>query len=70
MTTAVIRDLISDISTRESYLGAPFMVKEKYLKRFGLKTKLSKEALEKKQKYEEKQENVQSKKVRFPYSYT
>lgn len=39
------------------------MVKEKYIKKFNLKTKLSKEALEKKQKYEEKLEQAETKKV-------
>lgn len=60
---AVVRDIITHISTKEAYPGAPFMVKEKYIKKFNLKTKLSKEALEKKQKYEEKLEQAETKKV-------
>lgn len=51
----VIKELITEVTTKEAYVGAPFMVKDELVEKFKLTTKLSKESLEKKQKHEEKQ---------------
>jgi hypothetical protein len=51
----VIKDLITEVATKGTYQGAPWLVNQKYIKEFSLKTKLSAEALEKQQKFEEKE---------------
>ena len=65
ITLPVLKDLISEISTKEEWNGAPWIVLPKYVDQFSLKTEFKSETLEKLQKMQELKEKKESKKVSF-----